>query len=169
MTVALGTKTARHQHIVDILSRRIIRSQTELRQALAEQGIAVTQATLSRDLEGLGAVKVRDGAGDLVYAVPSEGGDRTPRPAHSERMLADSRLVRLAEELVVSAEGNGALVVIRTPPGAAHFLASAVDHANLAAVMGSIAGDDTVLLICREGFSGVELAEYLRVVASRRS
>jgi transcriptional regulator of arginine metabolism len=168
MTMSVATKTARQQLIVAILGRRIIHSQAELRDALAEEGIEVTQTTLSRDLEELGAVKVRDGAGSLVYAVPGEGGDRTARPAHSQRSVAEGRLARLAEELVVSAEGNGALVVVRTPPGAAHFLASAVDRANLPAVMGSIAGDDTILLICRAGFSGVELAAYLRDIASRR-
>jgi transcriptional regulator of arginine metabolism len=168
MTISVATKTARQQRIVAILGRCIIHSQVELRDVLAEEGIEVTQATLSRDLEELGAVKVRDGAGALVYAVPGEGGDRTARPAHSEQTVAEGRLARLAEELVVSAEGNGALVVVRTPPGAAHFLASAVDHANLAAVMGCIAGDDTILLVCREGFSGAALAEYLRVIASRR-
>lgn len=167
MTVAAGSKTARQQRIVDVLARRIVRSQGELRQALAEDGIEVTQATLSRDLEDLGAVKVRDGFGALVYAVPGEGGDRTPRPAHSERIVADGRLARLAEELLVSAEANGAMVVVRTPPGAAHFFASAVDHADLAGVMGCIAGDDTILLLCREGSSGHELAAHLLGLASR--
>jgi transcriptional regulator of arginine metabolism len=167
-TVSVATKTSRQQRIVAILGRRIIHSQSALRDALAEDGIEVTQATLSRDLEELGAVKVRDSSGALVYAVPGEGGDRTARPGHNERTVAEGRLARLAEELVVSVEGNGPLVVVRTPPGAAHFLASAVDHADLAAVMGCIAGDDTILLICREGFSGPDLAEYFRSIANRR-
>jgi transcriptional regulator of arginine metabolism len=169
MTVSVATKTGRQQRIVAILGSRIVHSQAELRDALAEEGIDVTQATLSRDLEELGAIKVRDGSGALVYAVPGEGGDRTARPAHNERTVAQGRLARLAEELVVSTEGNGSLVVVRTPPGAAHFLASAVDHADLAEVMGCIAGDDTILVICREGFSGSDFAEYLRSIANRRS
>jgi len=169
MTVAAGSKTARQQRIVDVLARRIVRSQAELREALAEDGIEVTQTTLSRDLEDLGAVRVRDGSGALVYAVPGEGGDRTPRPAHSERATAYGRLARLAEDLVVSAEANGTLVVVRTPPGAAHFLASAVDHADLAGVMGCIAGDDTILLIVRAGYSGEDLAEQLLDLTARRA
>ena len=90
MTMSVATKTARQQLIVAILGRRIIHSQAELRDALAEEGIEVTQTTLSRDLEELGAVKVRDGAGSLVYAVPGEGGDRTARPAHSQRSVAEA-------------------------------------------------------------------------------
>jgi transcriptional regulator of arginine metabolism len=167
VTVVAGSKTARQQRIVDVLARRIVRSQGELRHALAEDGIEVTQTTLSRDLEDLGAVKVRDPGGALVYAVPGEGGDRTPRPGYSARLAADGRLARLAEELLVSAEANGTMVVVRTPPGAAHFFASAVDHADLAAVMGCIAGDDTILLLCREGYRGTEVAAHLLALASR--
>ena len=101
--------------------------------------------------------------------MPGEGGDRTPRPAHSERATAYGRLARLAEDLVVSAEANGTLVVVRTPPGAAHFLASAVDHADLAGVMGCIAGDDTILHIVRAGCSGEDLAEQLLDLTARRA
>ena len=167
MTVAAGSKTARQQRIVDVLTRRHVRSQAELRAALAEDGIDVTQTTLSRDLEVLGAVRVRDATGALVYAVPGEGGDRSARAASSARASADARLARVAEELLVSAEANGSMVVVRTPPGAAQFLASAVDHADLTAVMGSIAGDDTILLLCREGHAGSDLASYLLAIAAR--
>src|SRR5690606_6781761 len=95
-TVA-ATRTARHQRIVEILNRSPVRSQTELAALLAEDGIAVTQGTLSRDLDELGAVKVRGGDGALVYAVPAEGGDPTPRAG--EQAAVDARLVRVCEEI----------------------------------------------------------------------
>jgi transcriptional regulator of arginine metabolism len=153
------TKAARHQRIVDLLGRHAVRSQTELADLLAGDGVSVTQATLSRDLVELGALKVRDGTG-LVYAVPGEGGDRTPRAALTQQVL-DARLARLCAELLVTAEASANLVVLRTPPGAAQFLASAVDHAALAEILGTIAGDDTVLIITRAPDGGAALAEWL--------
>jgi transcriptional regulator of arginine metabolism len=158
------TKTARHQRIVALLGRRAVHSQTELADLLAGDGVTVTQATLSRDLVELGALKVRAGSG-LVYAVPGEGGDRTPRAALTQEVL-DTRLARLCAELLVTAEASANLVVLRTPPGAAQFLASAVDHATLADVLGTIAGDDTVLLITRAPDGGAALAAWLVAQAS---
>ena len=117
-------------------------------------------STVSRDLVELDAVRVRDGRGVLVYAVPSEGGDRTPRPA-MDSAVAESRLAKLASELLVSADSSANLVVVRTPPGAAQFLASALDKAELAAVLGTIAGDDTVLVISRDATGGAALATKL--------
>ena len=142
------TKGARQQTIVDLLARHQVRSQTELADLLASAGVAVTQATLSRDLVELDAVKIRTASGALVYAVPAEGGDRTPRMA-SESSASGARLARLAGELLVSADSCGNLVVLRTPPGAAQLLASAVDKTELPDVLGTIAGDDTVLVIGR--------------------
>ncbi|HSF27103.1 MAG TPA: arginine repressor [Actinomycetes bacterium] len=157
-----ATPAARRQRIADVLARHEVRSQGELARLLAEDGIEVTQATLSRDLDELGAVKVRAGAGPLVYAVPGEGGDRTPRPGGQAG--DDGRLARLCGELLVSAQASANLVVLRTPPGAAQFLASAIDRADLEAVLGTIAGDDTVLLICR-GPDGAALATELLALA----
>ena len=94
MTVA-QSRTARHARIVEILARTSVRSQGELLELLAHDGLEVTQATLSRDLVEIGAVKVRVGK-SLVYAVPGEGGDRTPRPAADEAevcLLYTSRCV----------------------------------------------------------------------------
>ncbi len=153
------TKTARHQRIAELLEREAVRSQPELAQLLARDGVEVAQATLSRDLDELGAVKVRSGSG-LVYALPAEGGDRTPRVGIGQEAL-DARLARLCAELLVTADGSANLVVLRTPPGAAQFLASALDHAALAGVLGTIAGDDTVLVITRAPDGGAELAERL--------
>ena len=158
------TKVARHQRIAELLERQAVRSQPELAQLLALDGVEVAQATLSRDLDELGAVKVRAGTG-LVYALPAEGGDRTPRVAVSQDAL-DARLTRLCAELLVSAEASANLVVLRTPPGAAQFLASALDHAALSDVLGTIAGDDTVLVITKAPDGGAELAERLVVQAS---
>lgn len=139
------SRTARQRRIVDLLGRETVRSQGQLLKLLADDGIEVTQATLSRDLLDLGAEKVRHGR-SLVYAVPGEGGDRTPRPAVSVNELG-ARLRRLCEELLVTTESSANLVVVRTPPGAANYLASAIDHGALEGVLGTIAGDDTILLV----------------------
>jgi len=144
MSIA-ASRTARQQRIVAILGRTEVRSQNELLDLLADDGIDVTQATLSRDLLEIGAVKVRSGR-TLVYAVPGEGGDRTARPAPDGTQL-NARLRRVCEELLVSAEPSHNLVVLRTPPGAANYLASAIDHAALTGVLGTIAGDDTIMVI----------------------
>ena len=147
------TKSARQQQIVELLASREVRSQTELADLLHRAGVTVTQATLSRDLVELDAVKVRAPSGQLVYAVPGEGGDRRPVLAH-ESAASEARLARLCAELLVSAEASANLVILRTPPGAANFLASALDKAELATVLGTIAGDDTVLVISREPHGG---------------
>ena len=155
-----ATKPARHAKIIELLSRFPVRSQAELADLLAESGLRVTQGTVSRDLVELDAVRVRDNRGVLVYAVPGEGGDRTPRPA-MESAVAETRLARLCGELLVSADSSANLVVVRTPPGAAQVLASALDKAELAAVLGTIAGDDTVLVISRDATGGAALATKL--------
>ena len=158
MTVAVPTtKTARQRRIVELIGRRPVRSQTELAELLADAGLVVGQATLSRDLVEIGAVKVRDAAGQLVYAVPGEGGDRTPQAG--EAAAFEARLARVASELLVSADASANLVVLRTPPGAAQYFASAIDHAALEVVLGTIAGDDTVLVISRDPVGGTALAD----------
>ena len=160
------SRTARHRRIVQLLETRRVRSQADLVRLLADDGVAVTQATLSRDLDELGAVRIRDGGGDLVYAVPSEGGDPTPRPAAVDGE-GSGRLSRLAAELLVSAEASANFVILRTPPGAAQFLASAVDRAGLPEVIGTIAGDDTVLMISRDPTGGTALAERMLALVPR--
>lgn len=159
------TKGARHQRIREILGRESIRSQTDLAERLLGDGVDVTQATLSRDLVELGAVKVRQGR-TLVYAVPGEGGDRTPR-AGAARAEAVARLRRLAGELLVTAEASGNLAILRTPPGAANFLASAIDHAEMEDVLGTIAGDDTIMVISRAVDGAEALAARLLELAGR--
>jgi transcriptional regulator of arginine metabolism len=159
------TKSARQQRIVDLLATSEVRSQTELAELLHASGVTVTQATLSRDLVELDAVKVRSPSGQLVYAVPGEGGDRRPVLAH-ESAASETRLARLCAELLVSAEASANLVVLRTPPGAAQFLASALDKAELGTVLGTIAGDDTVLVISREPDGGDDLVQRFLALAN---
>jgi transcriptional regulator of arginine metabolism len=162
-----STKNARHQLIVELVAGHEIRSQGELADLLAEHGVQVTQATLSRDLVELDAVKVRVASGALVYAVPAEGGDRRP-VAPGESAAAHHRLSRLCAELLVSAEASANLVVLRTPPGAAQFLASAFDKAEFPEILGTIAGDDTVLVIGRDPLGGDDLAKRILALADQQ-
>ena len=162
------TKNARHQRIIDLVTNHAVRSQTELAELLARHDVHVTQATLSRDLVELDAVKVRSPTGALVYAVPAEGGDRSPTGGR-ESSGARERLTRLCAELLVSADASANLVVLRTPPGAAQFLASAFDKADLGDVLGSIAGDDTVLIIGRDPLGGDVLARRFLEFANHQT
>lgn len=153
-----ATKAARQALITSLLARRQVRSQVELAELLAAEGVTVTQATLSRDLVELQAVKVRNAGGALVYAVPAEGAARVAPSGEGTEVLA-ARLARLAADLVVTAEASGPLVVLRTPPGGAQLLASAIDHSIVPGVLGTIAGDDTVLVIAAEPESGSSVAQ----------
>ena len=150
------TRTARQARIVELVAQRAIRSQSELAKTLAVEGIEVTQATLSRDLDELGAVKLRgpDG-GAPVYVIPEDGS-----PVRGVQG-GTTRLVRVLGELLVSVDHSGNLAVLRTPPGAAQFLASALDRAALHDIVGTIAGDDTILVVAREATGGRDLAAKL--------
>jgi transcriptional regulator of arginine metabolism len=161
-TVAPHSKAARQARIAALLSAGDVRSQTQLVALLAADGFEVTQTTLSRDLEEMGAVKVRRAGVGTVYAI----GEEPPGPVL--RALADAtegRVSRLATELVVSVEASANLVVVRTPPGGAHLLASAIDRAALGDVIGTVAGDDTVLLVARGARGGTRVAARLRRMA----
>jgi transcriptional regulator of arginine metabolism len=191
MTTPL-TKTARHARIADILAREQVRSQEELADLLERYaGVHVTQATLSRDLDELGIVRLRSG-GALVYSLPEEPGGPGSHPGGPGSPLGsggspsgvrvaglagvsgsesphDARLARYLGELMTSAEASANLVVLRTPAGAAQFLASVIDHAALSSVLGTVAGDDTVLLIARDPAGGDALAaDFLRLASRRR-
>ncbi|MCZ3389136.1 MAG: arginine repressor [Actinomycetia bacterium] len=163
------TKAARQQRIIDLLTAHEVRSQADLARLLAGDDVDVTQATLSRDLDELGAVRVRTADGHLVYAVAPEGGSRVLVPA-GEDHAAMERLTRRLGELLVSADHSANLVVLRTPPGGAHFLASAIDHSLLTSVIGTIAGDDTVMLVAKSPDGGaVVAAELLAAAESART
>lgn len=152
-----ATRTARQNLIVDTLAKNDVRSQSELAELLAAQGVSVTQATLSRDLVEVGAVKVRADGGSL-YAVPggqSRGGDRI------------GRLRRICLDQLITATASANLVVLRTPPGAANFVASAIDLAEPPDVVGTIAGDDTVVVIASSVQSAPEVADYFLALTER--
>jgi transcriptional regulator of arginine metabolism len=204
-TVSPATKAARHAQIAAILARGDppVRSQEELAERLAQRGVRVTQTTLSRDLEELGAVRLRGAGGVLVYALPGEAGgpgslpggladagspaaepsgpagpapgpepaaagSTVGRPAVSAPPDPSGRLARVAAELLVAAEASANLVVLRTPAGAAQFLASSIDHAAWPSILGTVAGDDTVLVVARDPAGGAELARRLLRLADRR-
>ncbi len=160
------TKAARHARIVELLEHHEVTSQARLAELLADDGHAVAQATLSRDLDELGAVKVARPTGASVYAVPGEGGDPSPVGGVAYE-AALTRLTRVAGEVLVSAESSANLVVLRTPPGAAQFLASAIDHTVLPSVLGTVAGDDTVLLVARDPDGGAGVAAAMLALAEK--
>jgi transcriptional regulator of arginine metabolism len=168
------TKTARHARIAAILAREQVRSQEELADLLERYAsVHVTQATLSRDLDELGVVRLRAADGGLVYALPEEPGGPGSRPggalAYAPAEPAHSaRLARYLGELLTSAEASANLVVLRTPAGAAQFLASVIDHAALPSILGTVAGDDTVLVITRDPAGGDALAADLLRLSERR-
>ncbi|GAA4505138.1 arginine repressor [Actinoallomurus oryzae] len=168
MTTPL-TKTARQSRIVELLGRNAVHSQSELAKLLADEGVDVTQATLSRDLVDIGVVKLRAADGSLIYTVPGEGGERIRRARSRGAETFTGRLARLAQELLVSAEASANLVIVRTPPGAAQLLASAIDHADWSSVLGTVAGDDTILVISRDPSGGAVLASSLLALTERRA
>lgn len=157
---AADTRAGRQARIIALLSTQSVRSQSELAALLAAEGIDTTQATLSRDLDELGAVKLRAADGGVgVYVVPEDGS-----PVRGVSGGTD-RLSRLLGELLVFTDASGNLAVLRTPPGAAHYLASAIDRAALPDVVGTIAGDDTIAVIAREPLTGAQLAAQFEQLA----
>jgi transcriptional regulator of arginine metabolism len=150
------TKNQRQHRITKLLEAQVVTSQGQLVALLAEQGIEATQTTVSRDLEDLGAVKVRLPGGDTAYALPE-------LPAH--QIAPEDHLRRVLGEWVVEVAYSGNLVVLRTPPGSAHVVGSALDRSGLDAVIGTVAGDDTVLVVVEEALGGKAMAARLGDVA----
>jgi len=161
------TKTARHQFIVEVLEHNEVESQGALAHLLRERGFDVTQATLSRDLDELRAVKISAGSGTLVYAIPQDGGDQSARVTSVD--VAINKLQRVVGELVSSVDQSGNMVVLRTPPGAAQYLASTIDHSTAPDIIGTIAGDDTVLMVTRDPKGGAQVAKRFIDLAQRRN
>ncbi len=148
-------KAQRQHRIKQILADQAVTSQSQLVELLADDDVMATQATVSRDLEDLGAMKVRVPGGATVYAIPE---------LPSEQFAPEDHLRRVLGEWLVDVERSGDLVVLRTPPGSAHVVASALDRSGLARLLGTVAGDDTILAIATEG-SGTALAATLRELA----
>lgn len=147
------SRAARQHRIIQILEKSAVNSQQRLVEILADSGIEATQATVSRDLEDIGAVKVRAAGGESVYAVPDLPKDRVAPEEHLRRVLGD---------WVVDVGSSANLVVVRTPPGSAHVVASALDRAGLPEILGTVAGDDTIIVVAVEEIGGTGLAEHLR-------
>lgn len=150
------TKSQRQHRIATLLARHAVSNQAQVVVLLAEQGLYVTQGTVSRDLEELGAVKTRTSDGDLAYAIPALPMDQHAPPEHLKRVFG---------EWVVAVDWSANLVVVRTPPGSAHVVGSALDRAGLADVVGTVAGDDTVLVVAAEGAGGAKVARWLSGLA----
>lgn len=145
-------KTQRQQRIARLLAENAVGSQAQLVELLGVEGTVATQATVSRDLEELGAVKVRVPGGETVYAIPEIPYDRVTTEDHLRRVLGD---------WVADVAWSTNLVVLRTPPGSAHVVGSAIDRSGLDGVLGTVAGDDTVLVIATESAGGEKVARRL--------
>ena len=151
------TKTQRQHRVSELLAEHAVTSQAQLVELLAGEGVPATQATVSRDLEELGAVKVRVAGGDTIYAIPEMPADRPAPEDHLRRVFSD---------WVVEVAHSQNLVVLRTPPGSAHVVGSALDRSRLEGVVGTVAGDDTLLVVADEKLGGPGLARRLRGLAS---
>ena len=149
-------KTQRQHRIARLLENNSVTSQTQLVELLEADGVRATQATVSRDLEELGAVKVRIPGGTTAYAIPEHA---------KERSAPDDHLRRVMGEFVVEVSHSANLVVLRTPPGSAHVVASAIDRAGLPAILGTVAGDDTIMVVVAERSSGAKVAREISQLA----
>jgi transcriptional regulator of arginine metabolism len=151
----VSTKVQRQQTIMRLIAQHEVTNQPQLVAMLAEAGISATQATVSRDLDDLGAVKVRVPGGATVYAVPE---------FEPDRLAPLEQLRRVMGEWVAEVTRSGDLVVLRTPPGCAHVVGSALDRSALDGLIGTVAGDDTLLCVAADGH-GTTLADRLRELA----
>jgi len=149
-------KTQRQHRIARLLETEAVTSQGHLVELLAGDGIVATQATVSRDLDEMGAVKVRVSGGETVYAVPELPKDRVAPEEQLRRVLAD---------WVVEVGHSANIVVLRTPPGSAHVVGSAIDRAGIEGALGTVAGDDTLLVVASERLGGAKLARQLSALA----
>ena len=149
-------KPQRQHRVARLLEEQAVSSQAQLVELLAADGVIATQATVSRDLEELGAVKVRIPGGAMAYAVPEHAKDSAAPDDHLRRVMG---------EFVVDVAHSANLVVLRTPPGSAHVVASALDRAGLTDVLGTVAGDDTVVVVCSEQAGGSRIASDLATFA----
>ncbi len=148
---------ARRRLIRKLISNGDITSQGRLVEMLAEEGFSVTQATVSRDLDALGAVKVENANGVESYTTAVD------RPVLTE---AEARLRRSVSDFVDEIAVSDNIVVVRTPPGAAHLVAGAIDASNMDGVLGTVAGDDTLIVIANPNLGGAEVATKIEQIGA---
>jgi transcriptional regulator of arginine metabolism len=145
-------KPQRQHRLARLLEHHAVSSQAQAVELLAADGVVATQATVSRDLEELGAVKVRVPGGDMVYAIPEHA---------KERIAPEEHLKRIFGDWVVEVAHSANIVVLRTPPGSAHVVASAIDRAGVPDILGTVAGDDTLMVVVSERVGGAKVARRL--------
>ena len=158
MAKVLNSKSvsARRAKAISLIKAGVVHSQSDLVKLLKKAGFVVTQATASRDLEEIGAVRGRNSDGGSVYVIS----------ASSDGAIAAS--MPLPSDLILSVEASGNLAVVRTPPGGAQYLASTLDNSGISSIIGTIAGDDTVLVVSKKAMGGADLAKELLSYASKR-
>jgi len=156
----MSSKVQRQQLIVKLIGSQAITSQPQLRELLRKKGITATQATVSRDLEDLGAVKVRTAGGETMYALPR---------FEPDRLSPSDQLRRVLTEWVAEVQFNESIVVVRTPPGCAHVVASALDRSRLNGLLGTVAGDDTMFCVANSKYSARRLAKDIRQLAGLKN
>ena len=159
--IAARTRAARRRLIERFISTTRIHSQRELQQMLTTHGFSVTQATLSRDLKAMRASKARTASGKQVYVLPEAGAPGQKRLPDDVEGRVDQHLAHMVEELLVSVACAHGDVVLQTPPGAAQLMAAAVDDAMLPGVLGTIAGDDTILIATSGDAAGLAVARHI--------
>lgn len=152
----MSTKAHRQQAIVRLIGANQVASQPQLLELLAGEGLQSTQATVSRDLDELGVIKVRAPGGTSIYALPA---------TEAERIAPLDQLRRVLGEWVADVAVSANLVVLRTPPGCAHVVASALDRSAIDGLVGTVAGDDTLVCVAAEQVGGKELATRLTELA----
>ena len=151
----MSTKAQRQHLIRELLAGHEIASQVQLVALLAERSVEVTQATVCRDLDEMGVAKMRT-AGRTVYAVPE---------ADARETLPSNTLRRVFSDWVLDVRSSQNIVVLRTPPGSAHVVASAIDRSDFSDAIGTVAGDDTVLVIADERAGGAAVSRRCRDLA----
>ncbi len=156
----MSTKTQRQQNISRIITEHEVMSQPQLLALLKKSGIAATQATVSRDLEELGATKMRTASGETVYAIPNFQPDRFSPPEQLRRVLT---------EWVADVQVSEPMVVVRTPPGCAHVVASALDRSRLHGLVGTVAGDDTMFCLASANYGAKRLAKDIAKLAGLKN
>ena len=154
----MSTKAQRQLEIARAIAKHTVTSQPQLVELLARSGIHATQATVSRDLDDLGAIKVRTADGETAYAIPEFEPERKAPSEHLRRVMA---------EWVADVNHSANLVVLRTPPGCAHVVASAIDRSGFPGILGTVAGDDTIMCVATEKVGGARLARQMRELAGR--